>query len=275
MCGASVAMVRRVRRRRTTSSVSSTSTSRTRRRSRTSGIYRAQRVDPEKILESILDDAVGQLGLDILGLDRSAYAEMLKPIIEGIVSQYSSRPSKDSILGRLRATAQHVYMYASAYLLEKLDKLTNDQLEFVVSYGGPIAAKYASRLYREAKRLGREDLIPQLRRLWEMYGNPTPIPCPRCGFRAVTPDLYCMICGYTLTEKEAKDAIDFNERLRELVEFYSPQEVLETIERGYVIIGDTIKPATANPQPTDIVLHLTAEEKEFLRKLLAERRRRQ
>jgi len=270
-------MARRVRRRRTTTSstASRTSSSRTRRRSRSTGVYRVQRVDPEKVLESVLDDVVSQLGLDILGLDRSAYAEMLKPIIEGIVSQYSSRPSKDAILGRLKATAQHVYMYAAAYLLEKLDKLTSDQLEFVVSYSGPVAAKHAARLYREAKRLGREDLIPQLRRLWEMYGNPTPIPCPKCGFRAVTPDLYCMVCGYTLSEREAKEAIDFNVRLRELVEFYSPQEVLETIERGYVIVSDTIKPATARPQPTDVILHLTSEEKEFLRRLLMERRRRQ
>jgi hypothetical protein len=268
-------MARRSRR-RTTSSTTASGRSRARRRSssRASGVYRG-RVDPEKVLESVLDDVVSQLGLDILGLDRKAYAEMLKPIIEGIVSQYSSRPSKDAILGKLKATAQHVYMYAAAYLLEKLDKLTSDQLEFVVSYGGPVAAKHVARLYREAKRLGREDLIPQLRRLWETYGNPTPIPCPRCGFRAVTPDLYCMVCGYTLTEREAKEAIDFNVRLQELVEFYPPQDVLETIEKGYVIVGDTIKPATARPEPTDVILHLTNEEKEFLRRLLAERRKKQ
>ncbi len=231
-------------------------------------------MDPDKLLDSILDDVVQQLGLDILGLERKAYAEMLKPIIEGILSQYSSRPSKDAIVGRLKATVQHVYMYAAAYLLEKLEKLTPEQLEFVVSYGGPVAAKHVSRLYSEAKRLGREDLIPQLRRVWELYGNPTPIPCPRCGFRAVTPDLYCMVCGYTLTEREAKEMIDFRERLRELVEFYSESEVLDTIERGYVVVGDTIKPASARPSPTDVVLHLTAEEKELLRKMLMERRSR-
>ena len=278
-------MARRTTRRRRTTSTSSTASSSTgatakastrRKRSttrkRTTGVRRGTTVDVDKILESILDDVVQRLGLDILGLQREAYKEMLKPIVEGIVSQYSSRPSKDAIISKMRATANNVYLFASAYLLEKLERFTSEQLEFIVSYGGPVAAKHVAKLYQEALRLGRKDLIPQIRSLWEIHGTPTPIPCPRCGFRAVTPDLYCMVCGYTLSEKEAKEAIDFQERLRELVEFYDKHEVEEAIEKGYVIVGDTIKPPSARPEPTDIILHLTREEREYLRRLLVERR---
>ncbi|WP_048061476.1 hypothetical protein [Hyperthermus butylicus] len=278
-------MARRTTRKRraaTTSSTASTSTSTSARtssrrtrsttRRRSSGVRRGSNIDVNKLLESIVDDAVQQLGLDILGLQREAYKEMLRPIVEGILSQYSSRPSRDTIISRMKATANNVYLFASAYLLERLEKFTPEQLEFIVSYGGPVAAKHVSKLYHEALRLDRRDLVPQIRSIWEMHGAPTPIPCPRCGFRAVTPDLYCMVCGYTLSEREAKEAIDFQERLRELVEFYGEHEVEETIEKGYVIVGETVKPPSTRLEPTDIILHLTREEREYLRKLLAERR---
>lgn len=230
------------------------------------------RVDPDKLLDSIVDEAVQRLGLGILGLDRESYKEMLKPLVEGIVERYSSRPSKDAIVSRLQNAVNNVYILASAYLLEKLEKLTPEQLEFVVTYGGPIAAKYASRLYKEIVESNRRDLLPLLRSAWEQYGRPTPIACPRCGFRAVTPDLVCMVCGYTLSEREAKEAIDFNYRLEEFVELYPASDVREAIERGVVVVGDTLKPPSAPREPTDIVLHLTRSERDRLRKLLEERK---
>ena len=230
------------------------------------------KIDPEKLLDSMVDDAVQKLGLTILGLNKESYKEMLKPIVEGIVGQYSSRPSKDAIISRLRSAINSVYMIASAYLLEKLNVLTQEQLEFVVNYGGPVAARNVTRLYRDALKLGRKDLLPLLRSLWEQYGTPTPVSCPRCGFRAVTPELECMVCGYTLSEREAKEAIDFEFRLAELVEFYSPNEVIEAIERGFVVVGSTIKPPSAPREPTDIVLHLTRSERELLRRMLEERK---
>ncbi len=230
-------------------------------------------IDPLRLLEGIVDDVMTRLGLDILGLTREQVIEALKPVIEGILEQYSSRPSKDSIISRLVATSSHVYMYISAYLLEKFDKLTPEQLEFVASYGERIAAKYMPRLYREALRLGREDLIPLLRSIWEKYGMPTAIACPYCGFRAVTPDLVCIICGRELSEKDVKKAIDFREKLLEFVELYSPREIEDAIAKGYVIVSDSIKPPSSTLSRGDVVLHLTEKERAFLKSLLAEKRR--
>ncbi len=230
-------------------------------------------MDPEKILDSILDEAVARLGLDILGLSREQYREMLKPIIEGIVSMYSSRPSNDSILARLRATAQNVYVMASAYMLEKLDKLTPEQLEFIVANGGPVAGKYAPRLYQLAVELGRKDLIPQIRYLWETYGSPTPITCPRCGFRAVTPELKCMVCGYEPSEREVKEAIDFREKLEMFAEEASVDEIREAVERGYVLVGERVKPPSAPREPFDVELRLDRSEVELLRKWIEVKRR--
>ncbi len=270
-------MARRTRRtstrRRSTRSSSSTTVTTSRRRSSRTATVRVSKIDPDKVLDSILDEAVSSLGLDILGLTRDQYREMLKPVIEGIVSSYSSRPSNESILARLRATSQNVYILASAYLLEKLEKLTPEQLEFVVANGGPVAGRYAPKLYRLAVEYGRSDLIPQIRYLWELYGNPTPIPCPRCGFRALTPDLRCMVCGYEATEKEVKKVIDFESRLREFAEEAPLDAVREAIERGYVLVGETVKPPSAPREPFDVELRLSREEIGLLRKLVEERKR--
>ena len=260
----------RTRRSRSTASVARSSGRSTR---STSTSRRASRVDPDKVLDSILDEAVTALGLDILGLSRDQYREMLKPVVEGILSMYSSRPSNDAIIGRMRTTAQNLYMMASAYLLEKMDKLTQEQLEFVVANGGPVAGKYAPKLYRIAVELGRTDLIPQIRYLWEMYGNPTPIPCPRCGFRALTPELRCMVCGYEAKEKEVKKVLDFEARLKEFAEEASVEEVREVIEKGFVVVGETVKAPSAPREPFDVELRLTREELSLLRKLVEERRR--
>lgn len=228
-------------------------------------------VNVEKLVESVVDDAISSLGLDILGLTRQEYVEMLKPVIEGIASSYS-RSSKEAILARLRTTADRIYMMASAYLLEKKEKMTEEQLEFVVLYGGPVLCRHMQRVYNQLRMYGRDDLIGQLRLSWERYCNPTPIPCPRCGFRALTPDLVCMVCGYEADENEVKKAIDFEQKIREFVEMYDKASVEEAIERGYVLIGETIKPPSAKREPCDIELRLSKSEKELMRRLLSEKK---
>ncbi len=231
------------------------------------------RIDLDAFTASVAEEVVPRLGLDILGLRREEYVEMLKPIVSGLLEQYSSRPSKQAVASKLLANPRPVYLYAAAYVLEKREELTEEQVEFIVSNAPEIAARYASRLYEAAVKHGRRDLVAMLRSAWEQYGHPTPVPCPRCGFRAVTPDLVCMVCGYELDEKEAKEAIDFEARLREFAEMYPASDVREAVERGYVIVGvDYLKPPSADREPTDIVLHLDQRERELLRRLLVEKR---
>lgn len=255
-----------VRRRRTTV------TRRTRRGARRSySRTRGATVNVEKLVESVLDDAVSNLGLDLLNLTQQEYVEMLKPIIEGIASTLS-RPSKEAVLARLRAAVDKVYMMAAAYLLEKKDRISEEQLEFVVSYGGPVLCRHAQHIYNQLRMYGRDDLVSQLRLSWEHYCNPTPVPCPRCGFRALTPDLVCMICGYEADEKEVKKVIDFEQRIREFVEMYDKASVEEAIERGYVLVGEIVKPPSAQREPYDIELRLSKSEKELMKRLLGEKK---
>ncbi len=227
-------------------------------------------MDPESVLESIVDEVVRRLGLDLLGLSREEYKEILRPVVSGIVEQYSSRPSRETLVNKIVGLQPHLYILASAYVLEKDKPLTEDAVEFIVSNAPQVAAKYVSRLYDAVNRLGRRDLLPLLRSAWERYGRPTPVPCPRCGFRAVAPDLVCMVCGYELDEKDVKEAVDFDDMLKEFAEMYGLSEVREAIDRGIVILGDgMLKPPSAPREPTDIVLHLSREEREKLRRLVS------
>lgn len=227
-------------------------------------------LDPESVLDSVVDEVVRRLGLDLLGLSREDYKEILRPVVAGIVEQYSSRPSRETIVNKLVNLQPHLYVLASAYVLERDKPLTEDAVEFIVSNAPQVAARYVSKLYEAVNRLGRHDLLPLLRSAWERYGHPTPVPCPRCGFRAVTPDLVCMVCGYELDEREVKEAVDFERLLEEFAELYGPGEVREAIERGVVLLGDgVLKPPSAPREPTDIALHLTRRERERLRELVS------
>ncbi len=245
------------------------------RRSRNRGVRRVSRqgIDVDSVVEALVDEFASRSGLDILGLSREDYVEILKPIVAGIIDQYSSRPSKEAIMSKIRAAIQGVYMLASAYMLEKDVPLTRERLEFIVTNAPQVAARYVSKLYKELKSNGLDYLIPLLRKAWESYGRPTPIACPYCGFRGLTPDFVCIVCGREVEEHEVKKAIDFNEKLREFVEFYSPNDVIEAIERGYVVVNEHVKPPSAQLQPNkpELVLHLSYEEKELLRRMLREK----
>lgn len=232
-----------------------------------------QSIDVNALTESVLDEFVSRSGLDTVGLSREDYVEILKPIVGGIVDQYSSKPSREAVIAKLNQAIQEVYNLTAAYILEKGIPLTRERLEFIATNAPQIATQYISQLYKEIKSNGLDHLLPLLRIAWEKYGKPTPITCPYCGFRSITQDLTCIVCGREVSERDIKNIIDFRERLKEFVEMYSLDEVVETVDRGYVIVGEHIKPPTVQPSSTEIVLHLTREEKEFLRIMVMEKRR--
>jgi len=236
---------------------------------RSSGATRRQvRIEPGAVLESVLDEIVSKAGLDLLGLERRDYAEILRPIVEGILSGYSSRPSRETLVSKILGNLRPLYMYAAAYLVERFDRLNVDQLEFVVSNAPEIAARNAARLYQELISAGREDLVPLLRKAWEQFGNPTPVTCPYCGFRAVLPNYVCAICGREVKEKDIKAMIDFDSLLAEFVEFYGLGGVREALEKGYVVLKDTIYPPSEE-EPLALRLYLSRRDKEKLKNMIS------
>lgn len=172
---------------------------------------------------------------------------------------------------RVQRHYENVAELVSMNILRIREKLTTEQLEYIVTYGRRAVAANIQRLYEEAKRLKREDLIPQLRYLWEEYGKPTPVPCPRCGFRAVTPDLTCFVCGAVLSEKEIRKAVDFDLMFQEFLETASIDELRDALERGYVLLGETVKSPISRRESWDIEIFLSKHERELLKKKIYEK----
>lgn len=265
--------MRRKRYKHTTSSRTTkshtTSLHGSRRRKRSTSQKKTINVDT--IIEKITDEAISSLGLDVLGLTRDQYREMLRPIIEGILSTYSSRPAVDTIISKMRATLNQLYMMAAAYVLEKLDELNEEQLEFVIANGATVAVNHIAKLYKHIEKYRRWDLLPQLRYLWETYGKPTPLSCPYCGFRAITPDLVCLVCGREIKENDLKKAIDFEQRLIEFAETTELSKLREIIEKGYVLIGEDIRSPSEEHTGVEVELRLSEPEKEIIRNIMVKR----
>ena len=225
--------------------------------------------DLRPIIDSVAKQAYELLSLDMYGFSSDDAKDVIAEMIYAIAEGRSSKLTEDAALKKIMASKDSLLKALAVRLLYKGIRLSREQLEFIVSYAPEQAGAAAPYLYAEAKRLGATDIIDTLRSLWSRYGRPTPIECPRCGFRAVTPDLTCMICGAELSEREIKDHMGFKRVLVETAKSLHPRLIEEMIAAGYVVIdGDIHPPSMAPRQGFSLTLHLSRDEKESLRSLL-------
>ena len=225
--------------------------------------------DLRPIIDYVAKQAYELLSLDMYGFSADDVKDVIAEMVYAIAEGRSSKLTEEAALKKIMASKDSLLKALAIRLLYRGIRLSREQLEFIVSYAPEQAGAAAPYLYGEAKRLGATDIIDTLRSLWSRYGRPTPIECPRCGFRAVTPDLTCMICGAELTEKEVKEHIDFKRILVEAAKKLHPRLVEEIIAAGYVVVDDDIHPPSMAPrQGFSLTLHLSRDEKETLRSLL-------
>ncbi len=234
--------------------------------------HRAAKVNIDSLIASIAPTVYSRLGLDLLGLSLEDCKTILRPIVEAIVEAYSSRPSTSSVLNKIMAHEDRFYVYVAAYILEKMEHYTPEQLSFIASYGDGVVCRYVPKLYEEASRQGLDDVIAMLRAAWMKHCNPPPYTCPRCGFPGVVPDLHCIVCGYELSEREFKEAVDFTEQLRLFAEEASVAELLEVRDRRVVLVSPQgIKPPSAPRSPVDVEVRLTRDEVKIIEEALRRR----
>ncbi len=167
---------------------------------------------------------------------------------------------------------KHSFFKAIAAKLVTREKLSSEQLEFILAYAPDIAGKAAPYLYKEAKRIDADHIIDSLRLLWTRYGSPTPIECPRCGFRALTPELTCIVCGAQIDEKELKEYIGFEALLEDFARKAPLTVIQEVISSGLVLYdGERIMPLSQRSRGYFVELYLTQREKEILERIMKER----
>ncbi len=224
-----------------------------------------------------LDSIVSMSGLDLLNLTREEYAEILRDIIASIYGSRSSYTKVEVVVKRLRRFEKQLYPLIALKLAQLKDKFTEEQLEFIVTNIGDAVLGLAFKLYKNLKDVGREDLIDLLRNKWfnawikNKYKTPLP-PCPKCGFYALTPDLTCLVCGSSVSEREFKNGYSFLNKLREEVEVAECNELLEALRKGYVLVnGYGIKLGTRMREAVDVEVYLSRSEIELIKSELKKR----
>ncbi|GBF09052.1 conserved hypothetical protein [Aeropyrum pernix] len=227
----------------------------------------------EALYRSVEQLVLNNMGLDYLGLSSDEIRDVLEPIVLEAASTLS-RPTAEGIARKIIGQ-KHLFLKALASrLAESVDRLTRERLEFIVQSAPEIAGKAAPALYDAARRLGADDIVEELRMLWEAYGSPTKARCPKCGFKALTPELWCLVCKRTSSEEEFKEYIGF-QKLLEMWASRAPEELVEEVLRSSIIYyEDGALAAPSEPKtPLAVPLTLGSREKSIVKKRLEARLR--
>jgi hypothetical protein len=223
-------------------------------------------------LDKNVDELVSALGLEYLGLSRDEYLEILRRPVELLYGSPSTKPDVETIVKRFRRFSENVYPLIAVALLNLKEDLKSEHLDFIVNNIGKAVLEYAPKLYKEAVRLGREDVLPTLRRLWriawiEQHSKTLPVTCPKCLFNSLTKDMYCLVCGSVVTEKQLKEFLDFRELLKNYVNSVSCEELRELTRYDYVLLNNNgIKhPKELREEGVDIEVLLSNDEKTLIK----------
>ncbi|MEM4518845.1 MAG: hypothetical protein QXD94_00170 [Sulfolobales archaeon] len=229
-------------------------------------------VDIDSWLEKNVEELVNSLGLDFLSLSKEEYLEILKHPVELLYGSPSSRPDVQTIAKRFRRFSDNVNPFIALALLNIRERLNPEHIDFVVGNIGKAILGVAPRIYKEVVRLGREDTLPLLRRLWrtswiEQRSKTLPAMCPVCLFNALTKDMHCIVCGSVITEKQLKEFLGFSEMLKNYVRSLTCDELSQLMKYDYVIInGNGIKhPIDLREEVVDIEVLLDSNDKTLIR----------
>ncbi|MCS7128961.1 MAG: hypothetical protein RMI83_06825 [Desulfurococcaceae archaeon] len=192
-----------------------------------------------ELLVQYFDEISEALGLRGLVIDEGFQRELVREVLELIVHSTTSKPSIDVLLRRIKSNRRSINKFISAKILESTDKFTAEQLNFILSYGEEAVIPFISEIYRELIKSGRSELIDALKYVWEKYGRPTLVQCPKCGFRSIMPDYSCTICGYSVTESYVREQLSFSALFEEYVRTASISDLREVLDAGFVIVSES------------------------------------
>lgn len=200
---------------------------------------KAMSLNVDKLLDEVFDqvDVIFALTSE-LQIPPDKAREIIKEIVENIASGYSSKPSSEAIVKKIKKN-QNLFSELIAFkLLSEFSKLTPPQLEFAIARGGRAVLSEVGRLYRLALSLGRDDLISMLRFTWNTRGPKGMVECPTCGFNAISPDRNCIVCGGVVSEEYVRKTLGFSEKFELYLKTASLAELNEVLQLGHVLISE-------------------------------------
>ncbi|MEM2235323.1 MAG: hypothetical protein QW224_06295 [Desulfurococcaceae archaeon] len=204
-----------------------------------SSIRRVNRDIVGELLAQYFDEVSEALGLKDLVSNEGFQREIVREVLELIVHSTTSKPSIDVLLRRIESNRKSINKLISTKILESTNKFTAEQLNFIISYGEEAVIPFISEIYRELIKSSRIELIDALKYVWEKYGRPTLVQCPKCGFRSIMPDYSCTICGYSVTENYVREQLSFSALFEDYVRTASIAELREVLDAGFVIVSES------------------------------------
>lgn len=139
-------------------------------------------LDLDKLADSLKDTISDFLGLNILGIPEELIKKIVREILDVVITSSSYKPSTDTILKRINRHLDVVRMIIAARMLEHMKDFTNEQLEFIVYYGGKMIIPELPGCIRYLLR--KSSLIYLI--ISNMFGrntdNPLPLNAPNAVF---------------------------------------------------------------------------------------------
>ncbi len=234
--------------------------------------YKRREVNIEAWIDKYIEDFVSLTGLDILGLSKEEYKELLSDIIVQLYGSLTSYSNVRTVAKRYVRARDRINELLAARLTFMLKEPTHGQLEFIVYNLGPnTTLSVAPKLYPILKKLGLEDLIDLLRIKWrnawllKRREGLLP-PCPKCGFNSLTPLMSCLVCGASLSDSEVRSSKDFQEKFREYVESASCDDLRRLLRHSSILYNDLgVKPTWEGRGRIDVEVYLSKAEVELIK----------
>lgn len=229
--------------------------------------------DPEKKkreLEELISEVSERIA-ESLGISGTIPSSYVRELIENIVTDMSEGGRKveaERVIKKVESQRENVYKALIARALGE-GEITPELAELAVYRAPELAGRAAPMLYGLLK--GSPHALSYLRGLWERYGMPTPVKCPRCGFMSITPDLQCVICGASPREEEVKASIGFEAELKRAARTWHESLIREVLSAGYVYYDGEVKPPSMGGGKLGVIFHISLKERSILLEELTRR----
>lgn len=227
----------------------------------------------DKLAEEVFEHVDGIFGLTtVLELPRELAFKISKEVVELVASAYSSKPSPETLIKRIKRDRKTLFEVVVSKVLELVEKPTPRQLEYIVANGGRALLGEVEKLYKLAVAYKMDSAIEVLKHVWNTYRGKGFVECPRCGFNAVSPERYCIICGYVVSEDYLRAALGFEEKFNAYLKTASIAELNDVLKLGYVLVGEkgVYSPNSQRARLENPILYIVYLRKSEISRLLEE-----
>jgi ribosomal protein L37E len=192
-----------------------------------------KKYDINPLIDEVTDRLITEKGYEAAGIPRSIVRAIVAEIAENIAEQMVSKPKPGPIYNRINRNIHLFEKALAAKLAENPGDLTGDQIEFIITRNPELAGRIAPILLEKLQAEGRNDLIEVLKDLWAEQHPEFELKCPRCGFKSLTLDFHCVICGYDASESEVRKFNNIDKELDLFIENASPSDLRKLLSSGF------------------------------------------